>query len=130
MSHPKTLTCPKHGKLSWKGHVGCRACGAAYTTHDDNLSTHLTYRCKNPACKKRIKPHPHKPVGDKSSYFGIYVCSACFEEAARITEKRDGHERGDPACAGLECSLHGPMLRKLARRAARAGHTTAQEKAT
>jgi len=113
-----STSCKTHGDLPWRGHVQCSSCGAAYTTKETSrirLPTHAPARCRK--CRARLMPVAGRRHVE---YTAVECCAACFAEAKGYTFD-DGHDRDDPACKGLECPFHGPMLRKLARRAASNG---------
>lgn len=120
MANEPTTICSKHGELAWEGHIVCTGCGALYSTKDASLSTHASYRCANPECRKRMLPHPSMPLTKRVELHAKPFCVVCFDEAHFGESSRDQHGRGDASCKGLECPYHGPQLRKLARRAVKA----------
>jgi hypothetical protein len=103
--------CVKHGLNAWNGEVVCSNCDRAYTTKDEKSSTHAPPRC---VCGARLMPvdrHGRIDVRPGQYYSAARCCSLCFAEK---------HDRGSAYCLGVECPIHGPMIRKLARRAERA----------
>ena len=112
------FACPKHGQEPWLGHLVCRDCGAGYTAADSGVDSHARPRCKH--CGQRLLPIPGAKRG--SHYFSaVPCCTPCYEEAPGGGDIQRQHDRGSSYCLGEECPIHGAMIRKLARRAQRAG---------
>jgi len=116
-SMPGHVRCDEHGVVKWNGEVICEKCGACFTTHDDTLRTHAPPRC---ICRERLMPLPGRNLKSRGYYFSARaLCSTCFSNAPGGFDASH-HDAGSPQCAGEACKFHGPQLRKLARRAARA----------
>jgi hypothetical protein len=117
------FTCKIHGEQPWDGHLVCTRCGAAYTTKDETLSSHAPPRCLK--CHERFMPLKGAKVGSHR-YTAFPACALCFAEAPGGKPFQAVHDRGSPYCLGESCPHHGPMLKKLARRAKRFAHEVAK----
>ena len=111
-AEPK-LVCKIHGEQPWGGHLACSKCGASYSTADPASPMHAPPRCRK--CGERFLPI--KGAKPRTHFYSATpCCSVCFEEAPGGAFQ-DLHDRGSPYCLGEDCPFHGPMIRKLARRA-------------
>lgn len=114
-ANPK-LVCLAHGEQPWGGHLACSRCGVSYSTADPASPMHAPPRCRN--CGERFLPI--KGAKPRTHFYSATpCCSVCFEEAPGGAFQ-DAHDKDSPYCLGEDCPFHGPMLRKLARRAERA----------
>jgi DNA-directed RNA polymerase subunit RPC12/RpoP len=115
MGSDPTFDCKTHGRQAWRGHLQCKKCGAAFSTKDPDASTHAAVRCR--ACGVRFLPA--ESIKDRAlapKFSAIPCCSMCFDEAPGGTIQKE-HESGSPFCLGEQCKFHGPMIRKLKKRA-------------
>jgi len=114
------FSCPKHGQNAWNGEIACSKCSRTYSTKEPGAPMHAPPRC---GCGCRLLPitdgrgiHVARPRAGKY-YSMIPACSLCFAEMPGGLRMATQHDRGSPFCTGEQCTLHGAMIRKLARRA-------------
>jgi hypothetical protein len=78
-----TVSCTKHGKCDWLGHVGCTNCGKIYT-HNDFINMAFGEKCICGAVFRAIPWAPNR------TFTSIPACPECYKEQEK--KKNEPHE--------------------------------------